>query len=251
MGERTSIEWTTSTWNPWHGCRKVSLGCKNCYMFRDKKRYGQDPVQVVRSKTAFTAPLKWKIPSLIFTCSWSDWFISEADAWREEAWDIIRYTPHHIYQILTKRPERICDHLPHDWGRGWENVWLGVTIESQEYINRLDLICDIPSRTRFISAEPLLGTLNFPRMAEIDWVITGGESGPKARQMKLEWVRSIRDQCIKEGVPFFHKQHGGFRKVDGVWGGRSLDGRTWSEMPFRYRNMIDNGKASTVNRIVR
>ena len=111
MAIQSKIQWTNATWNPWHGCKKVSPGCKFCYMYRDKERYNQDPTTVLKSKTKFNAPLQWNEPKLIFTCSWSDWFIEEADQWRAEAWKIIKNTPHHTYQILTKRPERIKDHL--------------------------------------------------------------------------------------------------------------------------------------------
>jgi len=151
MAQTTGISWTDATWNPWHGCRKISAGCKYCYMFRDKERYGQDPTVVMRSKSNFNDPLKWamdteqigflpgkdKEPSAfvgmkIFTCSWSDFFIQEADEWRADAWNIIRDTPEFTYQILTKRPERIMECLPPDWGRGYENVWLGVSVEDKE-----------------------------------------------------------------------------------------------------------------------
>ncbi len=231
MSEFSSIEWTESTWNPWHGCVKVSPGCKNCYMYRDKQRYGQNPRHVVRSKTTFYDPLKWTDPRLIFTCSWSDWFIEDADDWRDEAWDIIRKTPNHTYQILTKRPERIMNNLPKDWGDGWLNVWLGVSIENQDYMYRKQMLCDMPAHIRFISAEPLLGSLDFGPMECIHWVITGGESGSNARALDIEWVRLIRDQCNRASIPFFHKQNGGKKKIAGAWGGRLLDGRTWNGMP--------------------
>src|SRR5689334_23079211 len=160
MGERTNIGWTDATWNPWHGCKKVSPGCKHCYMYRDKERYGQDPTKVVRSKTKFRDPFKWADGRMVFTCSWSDWFIEEADAWRPEAWEIIKATPHHTYQILTKRPERIAGHLPPDWGRGYPNVWLGVSVENQDYVERILRLLAEPAAVHFISAEPLLGPLN-------------------------------------------------------------------------------------------
>jgi len=111
MGQNSSIQWTHSSWNPWTGCRKVSSGCKFCYMMRDKEIYGKDGTIVVRSKTTFNDPLKWKEPKLVFTSSWTDFFIEEGDQWRDEAWAIIKKCPHHIFQILTKRPERINDHL--------------------------------------------------------------------------------------------------------------------------------------------
>src|SRR5215472_9745754 len=128
MGGATGIEWTDATWNPWMGCRKVSPACAHCYMFSDQRRYGHDPGVIRRSKTTFDAPLRWPTEEkLVFTCSWSDWFIEDADEWRPEAWEVIRQTPHLTYQILTKRPELIADRLPADWGRGWPNVWLGVS----------------------------------------------------------------------------------------------------------------------------
>lgn len=238
MGKVTEISWTDSSWNPFQGCIKVSPGCKNCYMYRDKKRYGQDPMKVVRSKPAtFNAPLKWKEPRMIFTCSWSDFFIAEADEWRDDAWDIIRRTPQHTYQILTKRPERILGHLPPDWGDGWGNVWLGISAEDQENLNKrlVDLMYLIPAKVRFVSAEPLLGPLDFNAVphplehpeanlnlklqtfnkpglkAGIHWCIVGGESGPGYRQINPDWARSIRDQCKTAGVPFFFKQMSGIK----------------------------------------
>lgn len=234
MSINSKIEWTQATWNPWHGCIKVSDGCKNCYMYRDKKRYGKDPRQVVRSKTTFFDPTKWPESKLIFTCSWSDWFIDQADDWRDEAWNVIRQTPHHNYQILTKRPERIQEHLPGDWENGWKNVWLGVSIENQKQVDRADLLRSIPAHIRFISAEPLIGPIQFTKLRGIHWVITGGESGPKSRPMDLAWVRSIRNQCQRSKVAFFHKQNGGTRIINGAWGGRELDGRTWDAIPVNF-----------------
>lgn len=231
MSVNSKIEWTEATWNPWHGCSKVSAGCKNCYMFRDKKRFGQNPNLVSRSKTTFKDPLKWTAKKLIFTCSWSDWFIEDADDWRGEAWDVIQKTPQHTYQILTKRPERILDHLPKTWGEGWDNVWLGVSIENQAFEFRNELLQSIPAKVRFISAEPLIGPIRFSTLRKIQWVITGGESGPGARPMDLDWVRTIRDQCKSSKAAFFHKQNGGTRIVDGAWGGRKFDGQTWDAIP--------------------
>ncbi|MBI3159695.1 MAG: phage Gp37/Gp68 family protein [Chloroflexi bacterium] len=231
MAQKSTIEWTQATWNPWHGCTKVSPGCKHCYMYRDKKRYGQNPKIVTRSKTTFHDPLKWDGARLIFTCSWSDWFIEEADPWRNEAWDVIKRTPNHTYQILTKRPERILENLPADWGNGWNNVWLGTSIENQEYVFRMKLLTTVPAWTRFISAEPLIGPIDFGDLTGVHWIITGGESGPRARPMDLEWAKSIRDQCAKSGVLYFHKQNGGTAKIDGAWGGRRIDGQTWDAIP--------------------
>jgi protein gp37 len=165
MAETSAIEWTQATWNPWMGCTRVSPGCAHCYMFKEQRQYGHDPEVVRRSKTKFADPLKWKEPRTIFTCSWSDWFHADADQWRDEAWDIIRRTPHHTYQILTKRPERIAEHLPRDWGHsGYPNVWLGVSVESQRYDYRAALLCQFPAAVRFISAEPLLAPLHLTRV---------------------------------------------------------------------------------------
>jgi protein gp37 len=168
MAERTGIEWAHSTWNPWMGCKKVSPGCAKCYMFRDMEFYGRDPHTVTRAASpTFRNPLKWaksaKLASgsRIFTCSWSDWFIDKADNWREEAWRIIWETPQFNYLILTKRPERIDDCLPSNWGNGYPNVWLGVSAENQKYADeRIPILLSVPSIVHFISAEPLLGEIN-------------------------------------------------------------------------------------------
>jgi len=216
--ELSKIQWTGPTWNPWHGCKKVSAGCKFCYMFRDKERYGQEPTSVLKSKTMFKEPLKWKEPQLIFTCSWSDWFIEEADEWRDEAWSVIKNTPHHTYQILTKRPERILQCLPADWGEGYPNVWIGVSVESDNEKHRIITLSEVPSVIRFISAEPLIGELNLIDCREIlneyyQWIIIGGESGNSTgkylyRECKLEWISNlilVSKQC---GLYVFVKQLG-------------------------------------------
>ena len=247
MAQNSKIEWTDHTWNPWLGCRKVSSGCKHCYMFRIQERYGQSPTEIRRaSLRAFEAPLRWKKPAKVFTCSMSDFFIEEADEWREEAWEIIRKTPHLTYQILTKRPQNILKRLPADWGDGYPNVWLGVSAEDQLVANvRIPILLSIPARVRFISFEPLLGPIYFLDLLEsendskgsvifkeqIHWVITGGESGPKARKADPFWFNSIKNQCRIAGIPFFHKQNGGNRKINGSWGGRKLFGMEYNEFP--------------------
>ena len=226
----TAISWTEETWNPWMGCTKVSEGCDHCYMFREQRQYGNDPEVVRRSKTKFQLPLRLKEPSLIFTCSWSDWFHVDADPWRDEAWEIVRATPQHTYQILTKRPGRIRRHLPADWGDGYPNVWLGTSVETNEHLSRVRVLCDVPAALRFISAEPLLGPLPDLDLDGIGWVITGGESGPEHRPIEVAWVREIRDACLAADVPFHHKQWGGARPKSG---GKLLDGREWCEIPAR------------------
>ena len=217
-------------------------------MYRDKKRYGQDPKSVYRSSDAtFYAPLKKKkFGPLVFTCSWSDFFIAKADEWRSDAWDVIKKTPHLTYQILTKRSENIASRLPSDWGDGYDNVWLGVSVESPEYLKRVEELATIPAKVRFISYEPALEFVDFQdHLIYVDWLISGGESGPKHRKANIDWFRKTRDACVNAGVKYFHKQHGGNTKTDayGVrqkgdnrhlnksWGGRILDGEIWSEMP--------------------
>ena len=230
MGKTTSIAWTDKTWNPWQGCHKVSAGCANCYMHREKKRYGQDPGTVVRSKPpTFNAPKKWADPALVFTCSWSDFFIAEADPWRDEAWEIIRATPHLTYQILTKRPERIARCLPAGWGDGWPNVWIGVSVEDQAAADeRIPHLLAAVGAHKFLSVEPLLGPVNLetafavcdrdgeslgPRCNRdgspaIGWCIVGGEGGPGARPCDVAWIRSLLAQCREAGTAAFVKQLG-------------------------------------------
>lgn len=237
MAETTGIGWTDATWNPWYGCTKVSPGCAHCYMFRDMVRYGRDPEVVTRSKTKFRDPLKWKDGRRIFTCSWSDWFHPLADAWRPEAWEIIRRSPQHTFQILTKRPERIQFFLPDDWGYGYPNVWLGTSIENQRWTTRLAELVAVPAQVRFLSCEPLLGPLNFGEWytpdelhEDLHWVIAGGESGGDHRTCDPDWLRSIRDQCAAAEIPFFLKQLGGWpdaRAHDKA----VLDGRTHTAFP--------------------
>lgn len=241
MGDKTAIHWTEKTWNPWQGCIKVSPGCKNCYMYRDMTRYGKNPMDVRRSSDAtFYAPLKWTDPALVFTCSWSDWFIDTADAWRNDAWDVVKQTSHLTYQILTKRPDRVGQCLPASdkWPNGAipDNVWLGTSIENNDYLHRAAQLLYNDAPVHFISAEPLLGELNLQWYLsghDIEWVIVGGESGPDYRPMNLDWARRIRDDCAEYGVPFFFKQVGGNRKIDGVWGGDLLDGVQHYNWPDR------------------
>lgn len=237
MGKTTGISWTDSTWNPWMGCHKVSTGCKNCYMFREQEHYGNDPNVVRRSKTTFNDPLKWKEPKRIFVCSWSDFFIKEADEWRVEAWDIIRKTPH-IYQIPTKRPENIINSIPGYWDEIRERIILLVSTENQETYNRrthyfytLSMYGASHRVKMGISAEPLLENIDLGATKYIlNWVIVGGESGAKnkVRIDNLDWYRSLRDQCQEAGIPFFLKQ----AWIDGQLVKEPfLDGRQWLEFP--------------------
>lgn len=238
MGKATGIGWTDRTWNPWYGCERVSEGCDNCYMFRDMRFRGLDPAVVQRSKSRFRDPLKWKEPARVFTCSWGDWFHKDADAWRPEAWEIVKATPHLTYQILTKRPSRIHRHLPPDWGPGYPNVWLGVSAEHQQALEqRVPLLWAAPAVVRYVSAEPLLGPLNLPYLNKgapfFNWLIAGGESGwpPHVRPADLAWFRWLRDQCADDGIAFFLKQLGGPPGQARSHELAVLDGRTHTEFP--------------------
>ncbi len=241
MGEHSDIEWTEHTWNPWEGCTKISEGCENCYMSRILAQFGKDPTVVRRTSDAtFYAPLKWRRPAMVFTCSMSDFFHKDADPWRADAWEVIRRTPHLTYQILTKRIGSVKGRLPTDWGSGWPHVWLGISVESGEYLWRVKTLLTIPAAIRLVSYEPALGPIDLvPYLTRknetgerLDWVISGGESDFKhPRPANLDWFRAVRDQCAQAGVPFFHKQHGGSRKIDGSWGGHILDGVTHHAFP--------------------
>lgn len=187
MGRESKIEWTDHTYNPWRGCKKVSPGCKNCYMYRDQKRYGHDPQKIIRATDkTFNGPLSWKEPALVFVCSWSDFFINEGDEWRDEAWDIIRKTPHLTYQILTKRPERIVECLPSSGLP--KNVWLGVSAETQLMADeRIPFLMQIEATVRFVSVEPMLEviTLNY-YMDGMPEQSGGGGGGFVSREMALD-----------------------------------------------------------------
>ena len=272
MGVDSKIEWTDSTWNPWQGCTKVSPACTNCYMFRDLARWGKDGSIVVRSADqTFYLPRRMKrdktpaIPSghKVFTCSLSDWFHETADPWRPEAWEMVRDRSDLIFQIVTKRTERIMDHLPDDWGdHGYSNVWLIATAETQEWAEtRWAHLEQIPAAVRGLSCEPLLGSIYFDDVCRHgilpDWIVVGGESGPKSREMELEDARLIRNWCTRNKVAFYFKQWGEkliesqLPKTDesrlGKNGlspqrhvtvgkaraGRELDGREWSEFPTK------------------
>lgn len=224
MARDTGIEWTTHTWNPWRGCRKVSAGCKHCYMFREQEKRGVDPTKIVRaSDRTFNAPLTWETtgePTFIFTCSYSDFFLPEAKEWRDEAWQVIRNTPWFTYQILTKRPQCVDNYLPKDWGDGYPNVWLGVTVEGPDYFYRIGKIIRTPAVLHFVSFEPLIDKINkaprffasmadtYPDLPMPKWAIIGGESGRPARPMKPRWALDLMTDLMAEGVAVFIKQLG-------------------------------------------
>lgn len=217
MGENSGIQWTDHTYNPWQGCQKVSPGCDNCYMFRDKARYGQDPTTVVRSKPpTFNKPLRWNreareagVVRRVFVASWADFFSREADAWRDDAWAIIRQCESLVFQVLTKRHARIAANLPADWGDGYPNVWLGVSAENREWWDRrVAALREVPAAVRFVSYEPALGSIEGVSASGINWVIIGGESGHNARMFDIGWAREAIAICRRDGAAPFVKQLG-------------------------------------------
>jgi len=177
--KKEGINWCDFSWNPWKGCEKVSAACKHCYIARLLK----DPYGIVQKTTedTWSKPFKIKEPSIIFPCNLSDFFIKQADKWRKYAWEVIKNTPHHTYLILTKRPERIKECLPSDWGNGYPNVWLGVTVEDDttKVLKRLDDLREIPAVVKWVSVEPIYKEFNFTKeqVEGFDWFVLGGESG--------------------------------------------------------------------------
>lgn len=238
MADGTGIEWTDATWNPVTGCTKVSPGCAHCYAERIAERFRgsvgfPEGFDVTLRSDRLDIPLHWKRPRRIFVNSMSDLFHEQVPLpFIRRVFDTMERSPWHQFQILTKRSEQLRHVAPYlPWP---SNVWMGVSVEYQRWTKRIDDLRAVPAAIRFLSLEPLLGPLNL-NLDEIDWVIVGGESGPKARPMEVEWVTSIRDQCVSSGVPFFFKQWGTYSR-DGVRlgkkaTGRILDGRTWDEMP--------------------
>jgi protein gp37 len=231
---QSSIEWTESTWNPLTGCTKISPGCKLCYAERMAKRLramGQpryaNGFELTLHEDVLELPRSWQKPQLIFVNSMSDMFHEDVPArFIRKTFDVMRRASWHQFQVLTKRSDRLLELSPSiDWP---ENVWMGVSVENQDYEFRIDHLKQTGARVKFLSLEPLLGSLQKLNLRGIDWVIVGGESGPGARPMETEWVLEIKEQCMKAGVPFFFKQWGGFNKKKA---GRRLQGRTWDELP--------------------
>lgn len=219
MAENSKIGWTTHTVNFWTGCNKVSAECANCYIGPLMRRRGAEPFNgpIRTAQSTWKKAFQFNREAIatgetvrIFTCSMSDFFHDGADAWRDEAWQVIRECDQVIWQILTKRPDLIADRLPSDWGDGYRHVWLGVTAGCRDSSWRLDELAKIPAACRFISAEPLLERLDLrPHLADFDWVITGCEQAArdKRRRMELDWVRDIDSQCREAGVAHFFKQY--------------------------------------------
>jgi len=234
MAQLSSIEWTDATWNPVTGCTKISPGCKHCYAERMAKRLaamGQqrylNGFQLTLQSDVVDQPLSWKKPRLVFVNSMSDLFHEDVPLWYlKRVFQTMKAAHWHVFQVLTKRSERLARLAPEFvWP---PNVWMGVSVENHDFIDRVRHLSDIPAAVRFLSVEPLLGPIDGLPLRNIDWVIVGGESGPHARPLDPDWVRTIRNDCVSAGVPFFFKQWGGTRKSTT---GRLLDGRTWDELP--------------------
>ena len=244
MAEISQIEWTDSTWNPITGCTKVSRGCDNCYAERLAERFRgvrghpyEQGFDLRLWPARINLPLSWKRPRLIFVNSMSDLFHKDIpEDFIERVFDTMEQADWHIYQVLTKRSSLMRDFVNERYRKesAPSHIWLGVSVEDHQALSRIEHLKKANASVRFLSLEPLLESLGHLDLSGIDWVITGGESGPHWRPVQLEWVRDIRDQCLKAKVAFFFKQWGGVRPKSG---GSTLDGRNW----FQYPKQFDDG----------
>ncbi len=232
---RSAIEWTESTWNPVTGCTQVTPGCAHCYAKTFAQRFQGVPGHPYEQgfdlklwPDRLDVPLRWRRPRMIFVNSMSDLFHEDVPlSFVQQVFATMERAEHHVFQVLTKRHERLAELAP---SLPWpSNVWMGVSIENKRWARRADYLRQVPAAVRFISAEPLLGPLGDSLdLAGIDWLIAGGESGPRHRPVNVEWLRELRDTCNAAGVAFFFKQWGGRTPKAG---GRELDDREWSELP--------------------
>lgn len=242
----TSIEWTDATWNPVAGCTILTAGCTNCYAMRMAARLEAMGIEKYKGLTrksggrakwtgkisldhkSLSVPTSWARPRRVFVNSMSDLFHADVPAaYIAEVWKVMAVTPRHTYQILTKRPDRMIDIVPSL--PKLQNVWLGTSVEDNQVLHRIDELSRVPAAVRFISFEPLIGSVKNAKLTDIHWAIVGGESGPKARFMDHAWVDEIFEICDRDGVAFFFKQWGGKNKKAA---GRLLNGRVYDEMPF-------------------
>lgn len=243
----TSIEWTDATWNPVAGCTVLSAGCTNCYAMRMAARLEAMGVPKYKGLTrksgaravwtgkmrpdeqSLDTPRRWTKPRKVFVNSMSDLFHDKVPTtFILRVWQVMKETPRHTYQILTKRPDRMAEVLCGPEFDILPNVWLGTSVEDERVIHRLDELRDVPAVVRFVSFEPLIGSVADGDLTDIQWAIVGGESGPRAREMKPEWVDEIKVMCDRSGAAFFFKQWGGKNKKAA---GRTLHGRTYDDMP--------------------
>jgi len=245
VADRSTIEWTEATWNPTSGCDRVSAGCDHCYALTLAKRLkamGQAKYQLdgdprtsgpgfglALHPDTLAIPYQWHQPRVVFVNSMSDLFHPDVpEDFIDSVFAVMRSCPQHTFQILTKRSKRLADlGGALDWP---PNVWMGVSIESDSYVFRADHLCTVPAHVRFVSIEPMIGPVPSLDVTRMDWIIVGGESGPRSRPIEKAWVRDVRDRCHVARVPFFFKQWGGRTPKAG---GRVLDGRTWDDMPSR------------------
>ena len=254
MAQNTIIAWTDNTFNIAWGCVKVSPGCKHCYAeeIAERRRYGKPSIWGPNSERRTLGDSYWGNPRKwnrlaertrqivrVFSSSMCDNF-EEHPTIREEMqrlWRVIRETPWIHWQVLTKRPERILSQLPEDWGDGYENVWLGTSVENNEHLVRIAELAKVPARIHFVSYEPALGPLDQLDLSLVDWVIYGGESGPNFRAQDDAWPREMRDMCAASGVAFFHKQSAGIRTEMGI----ELDGAIVRQMPLSRSRSCETG----------
>lgn len=232
--QQSAIEWTEATWNPVTGCHQISPGCAHCYAKTFAERWRGVPGHHYEQgfdlrlwPERLEQPLRWRRPRIIFVNSMSDLFHEGVPLdYIEQVFAVMAAAPQHTFQILTKRHERLSELAPDlPWPA---NIWMGASIENRRFVSRADHLREVPAAVRFISAEPLLGSLEGLDLDGIDWLIAGGESGHRHRPVRVEWVRELRDRCVTKDVPFFFKQWGGRSPKAG---GRKLDGRTWDQLP--------------------
>lgn len=247
MADHSKIEWTDATWNPVTGCTRVSEGCRHCYAERLAMRLQRmrnpkyrNGFEVTLHPDALKAPAGWARPRTVFVNSMSDLFHEQVPLeFIDAVVAIMRSTPQHCYQVLTKREDRLLDVSR---GIQWpNNVWIGVTVESEAVASRISALRQVDAAIRFVSFEPLLSDLPGLDLDGVDWAIVGGESGPGARSMEADWARHIRDACSQSGTAFFFKQWGGVRKNAA---GRILDGRTWDQMPLSCGRLAQSASAT-------
>ncbi|WP_395335099.1 phage Gp37/Gp68 family protein [Novosphingobium sp. BL-8H] len=238
MADGSAIEWTDATWNPVTGCTKITAGCDNCYAERFSERWRDIPghpfehgFDLILRPERLEQPLAWKRPRMIFVNSMSDLFHKHVPSeFIDRVFETMEKADWHVFQVLTKRSSLMRDYLRSRYRHASPpaHIWLGVSVENGGSCARIDHLRQSPAGVRFLSVEPLIGAIGKVDLSDIHWVIAGGESGPGARPMAIEWAREVRDQCAAQGVAFFFKQWGGIRPKSG---GRELDGREWNELP--------------------
>lgn len=238
LADGSGIEWTDATWNPVTGCTKITSGCDNCYAERFSERWRGIPghpfargFDLTLRPERLSQPLAWRRPRMIFVNSMSDLFHKQVSTdFIDRVFDVMEKADWHVFQVLTKRSSLMRDYLKHRYSdvEPPAHIWLGISVEDSRSNSRIEHLRQAPAAIRFLSVEPLIGAVGNVDLSGIHWVIAGGESGPRARPMSVDWAREIRDQCAEQGVAFFFKQWGGIRPKSG---GRELDGREWNELP--------------------